>query len=61
MVELDYVVLDCISVNGMVKAVAVPTKKDDKFLVSFASPTEDALKNNLSQSHINSKVRVAFC
>ena len=37
------------SMETMVKAVAVHTKKDDKFLVSFASPTEDALKNNLSQ------------
>ena len=55
-----YEVFDCISVHGRVKAVAAHTKKDDKFLVSFASPTEDALKNNLSQSHINSKVRVAF-
>ena len=55
-----YVVTDAISIFGKEKAVAVHTKKDDKFLVSFASPTEDALENNLSQSLINSKVRVAF-
>jgi len=63
MVELDYVVLDCISVNGNNGEGRCGAHQEGRQVprVFCFADRGRAQEQLVAESHINSKVRVAFC